>query len=205
MAVDRGTLMPAIAPLQLQAIGQERVPPGRIDHEAGAPVPRAAVFHRAAGRGAAAGDEIERGNPAALDHPGALGRRILQQDMVEIRAADLEGIIHALLPALAEFQQARLRVVGRDEFDAELRHADAFDSLAHAQLVEQGHVERQQGFADVKPWMLVLVDQHDALAAFRQQGRNGRSGGAPADDQNVANLFHRADARLYHVDTPDLA
>ena len=60
------------------------------------------------------------------------------------------------------------------------------DLIAHAELVEQLDIARQQRFADVKARMMVLLEQDHAAPLPREQRRDGRAGRTAADDQDVA-------------------
>jgi hypothetical protein len=65
-----------------------------------------------------------------------------------------------------ELDIAAVVVVGRDELDAELGHADLLDLVAHAELLEQLDIRGQQRFADVEARVVRLLEQHH-LAALR--------------------------------------
>jgi len=77
-------------------------------------------------------------------------------------------------------------MVGRDELDAELGHADLLDLFAHAQPLEQADVGRQQRFANVKARVLCLLEQHDTAALRGEQRGDRRAGRAAADHEHVA-------------------
>jgi hypothetical protein len=89
-------------------------------------------------------------------------------------------------PRIGEFEPAGMVVLGRDELDPPLGHADALDRLAHAQALEQRAVGRQQRFADVKARVVLLLDQHHAAPLAGQQRGHGAAGRPAADDQHVA-------------------
>src|SRR6185437_13511687 len=108
--------------------------------------------------------------PAAFDDARALGGGVLQEDMVEFRSPDLEGVGKALVPGVGKIEADRLVVPGRDELDAVFGHADPGDLLADAEFLEERHIHRQQRLADVKPRVPVLLDEDDALAAGGKEG-----------------------------------
>ena len=69
----------------------------------------------------------------SFDHRGALGGGVLQQDVIENRAADLKRIREALVPGIGEIVSDVLAVIGRDEFDAVFADRACLDLRAHAQ------------------------------------------------------------------------
>ena len=76
---------------------------------------------------------------------------------------------------LGELERRGVVVPGRDELGALLLHADGVDLVAHAELLEQRQVRRQQRFADVEARMVCLLEQHDVAAALGEQRRGGRA------------------------------
>src|SRR5205085_2935522 len=93
------------------------------------------------------------------------------------------------VPGLAELESRRLLVPRRDELGAVLGHADAPDLVGDAELLEQGHVERQQRLADVEARVARLLDDDDAAAALGEQRAYGRACRPAADHQDVT-IFH---------------
>jgi hypothetical protein len=77
-------------------------------------------------------------------------------------------------------------VVGRDELDAVLRHADRLDLLAHAEAVEQRGVGGQQRLADVEARVMRLLDDDDVATGVGEEARRSSSRRAAADDEDVA-------------------
>ena len=59
------------------------------------------------------------------------------------------------------------------------------DFFGHAQLFEQGHVERQQGLADVKARVSGFLDQHDIASTLRKERRYRRPARTAANDQDI--------------------
>ena len=146
--------------------------------------PRAVVELDLDGRAVAV--ELDLAHALALEGARALGGGVAEQDLVELGAAHLPGVRHRLVPGLAELDELAMLVVGRDELDAVLRHADRLDPLAHAEPVEQGDVGRQQRLADVKARVARLLDDDDVAALLGEQRGDGRAGRAAADDEHVA-------------------
>jgi hypothetical protein len=77
-------------------------------------------------------------------------------------------------------------VVGRDELDTVLLHADRLDALAHAELVEQHRVGGQERLADVEARMVLFLDDDDVAPGFGEQRGDGRARRPAADDKDVA-------------------
>jgi hypothetical protein len=59
------------------------------------------------------------------------------------------------------------------------------DFFSHAQLFEQGHVEWQQGLADVKARVSGFLDQYDIASALRKERRYRRPARTAANDQDI--------------------
>ena len=137
-------------------------------------------------RGRAGLVEGDLAHALALERARTLAGGVAKEQLVELRAAHLPGVGHRLVPGLAEFDELALLVVGRDELDAVLLHADRLDLLAHAEPVEESGVGRQQRFADVKARVMRLLEQDDVAAPFGEQRGDRRAGRAAADDEHVA-------------------
>ena len=88
----------------------------------------------------------------------------------------------------AEVDVAAVVEVRRHELDAELRHADLLDLLAHAELVEQLDIAGQQRFADVEARVVFLFEQHHAPPFAREKRGDGRARRSAADDEHIAFL-----------------
>jgi hypothetical protein len=71
-------------------------------------------------------------------------------------------------------------------FDPGLEDADLADLLQHAEPFQDRQVHGQEGFTDVEPGQVILLQDGDLPALLRQQAGDGRAGGAPADDQDIA-------------------
>jgi hypothetical protein len=140
----------------------------------------------------AVGVEENFAHAAAFERLRAARGRVVEQDLVHLRAPHLPCKRHRFVPGVGESDARGVFVVGRDEFGAELAHADALDLLAHTELVEQRDVGRQQRFADVKARVTRLLDHHHAAAFAGQYGGGGGSSRAAADNEDVAG-FERGD------------
>jgi len=73
--------------------------------------------------------------------------------------------------------------------------ADGVDLFQHAQPLEDRQVVRQQRFADVKARVVLFLEQGDAPALLREQGRDGRAGRSAAHDKDVALVHGRPSLR----------
>jgi hypothetical protein len=126
---------------------------------------------------------------ARLHHhaPGAA-----KEDLVEFRAAHLVRLGHRGIEGVGEFEARGLVVPGRHESGAPFLHADRLHLARHAQLLEQGHVGREQRLADMEPRMDLLLEEHYAVATFGQQGGGRRAAGAATDHDDVTFLLHDA-------------
>ena len=149
----------------------------------------------------ALGRKRDIGDPAFLDHLGALGGGVPPEHMVELRAPYLVGIGETLVPGIGKVDPRRPAVLRRDELGAVFRHADAFNLVGDAELLEEREVEGQQGLADMEARMLFLFDEHDALAALGEQRRDGRAARSAAHDEHVASGFARRESRIGHAVT----
>ncbi len=136
--------------------------------------------------GRAVGVEGDLANALAFEGARALRGGVAKEQLVELRAPHLPRVRHRLVPGLGELDELAMLVLGRDELDAVLLHADRLDPLAQAEAVEQGDVGRQQRLADVKTRVARLLDDDDVAALLGQQRGDGRAGGAAADDEDVA-------------------
>src|SRR5690606_6610033 len=96
-----------------------------------------------------------------------------------------------LVPGLAEVERNREVVLGGIEFRAILRHADGLYLVVDAEGLQQGHVERQQGFADVESGMALLLGHDDVPSTRGEQGGDGGTRRAAAQHEYVAVLCGR--------------
>ena len=185
VAEQRRAVVLRVLALAAQLVGEQRVAAGGVDDEARPPRSPGAAFVLGVDARAVA-IEAHLPHPAALDRLRAARRGVAKQQLVELGAAHLPGVGHGLVPGVDELDAGLVLVLRRHELDAVLRHADAFDLLAHAERIEQRRVRGQKRFADVKARMTTLLEQDDVAAPFGEQGGNRRAGRAAADDENVA-------------------
>ena len=135
---------------------------------------------------AAVGVEVDFAHAAALDHFGALARRIADQDFVELRTAHLVGVGHGLVPRVAELKGRGVVVPGRNELGTPFHHADAAHLVGYAEPFQQRQIGRQQRLADMKTRVVLLFQQGHLVAAFGEQRRHGRTRRPTADDEYLA-------------------
>ncbi|MCY1217515.1 hypothetical protein D9M72_294310 [compost metagenome] len=190
VAVQRRARMLAVALLGVELVRQQRVAPAGVDHEARAPFGLGAVvgldLHQRAVVGRSlAGVHVDAGDAPALEGARAALAGVAEQQLVEFRTAHVHRIGKALVHRLAEVEVAAVVVPGRDELGAVLAQADGLDLGAHAEPVEQRHVHRQQGFADVKARVLRLLEQHHVVALVCEQGSHRGARRASADDHDI--------------------
>ncbi len=186
VAVNGGAVVPRIALLDGEAVGEEGVAARGIDQEARLPGAFAAVIVHAVHFDAAAGEKLHRPGPACLLHVHALAPRIAHEDVVELAALHLVGMGHGLVPGFGEVEHLGLVVMRRDELRRPLLHADGTDLVGDAETLEQRQIGRQQRFADVKARVLRLLQQHHPVALLGQQRCHGGARGTAADHQHVA-------------------
>ncbi len=83
VAIDRRTGMAAVALLEPEATGEQRIPAGGIDQEAGSPALLASCVIFADRLDRVGLIEVQRGHAPAFDDLDALRGGVLQQDVVE--------------------------------------------------------------------------------------------------------------------------
>lgn len=115
----------------------------------------------------ALGGEIDRRDLAPLVHLGTPARRMADEDFVEFRAPDLIGMGHGFVPCVGEMKGLCPLVIRREKFRPRLAHADGLDFVRNVHFLEQGQICRQQGFANMRAWMVGFLKQDHAMAAFR--------------------------------------
>jgi hypothetical protein len=120
-----------------------------------------------------AGQEIDIPYLAAFHDPGIFAAGIADQDFVEFGSAYLVGHGHGFVHGVGKFEGLLVVVPRRYKLGAPLFHADGLDGIRHAQLVEQGQIRGEQGFADVKTRVMRFFQQGDAVTALAQQGGGG--------------------------------
>jgi hypothetical protein len=194
VTVERRAVVALVLLLAAQLVREQRVAPGSVDDEARAPVDPRAVVVDLDRRTVAV--ERDRADALALERARALGGGVAKEQLVELGAAHLPRVGHRLVPRLDELDELAVVVVGRDELDAVLGHADRLDLLAHAEALEQRGVGRQQRLADVKARVVRLLDDDDVAAGRGEQRGDRRARRPAADDEDVAATLLAACGRI---------
>jgi hypothetical protein len=131
------------------------------------------------------------GHRPRLADVDALRTSVIEEQLVELGALDLEGVI-ALVPPRAVEREAilpseRVVVEARAVFLDERR----LDLIEHADRLEHGERLRQQGLAQVEARELGLFEEQHLHAALREARRAYRSARATAHDHHIELFTHR--------------
>jgi hypothetical protein len=106
--------------------------------------------------------------------------------MVKSRAFDLDGLRFAVESALPEHKARADGTVAEFELRAEFsRKARRLQRGQNAHFAEDGHVARQEGFADVKTRKNLLFQHEHAFARPRQKCGRTAAARATSNDQHV--------------------
>ncbi len=183
-----------VALLGAQFPSHEGVPPAGVHHETGLPNPHIplAVFrcHPARTRGIG----INLDHPGALVNVHALGRGVIQQDLVQFGPPHLIRAGVRLVQGLRKVESRGVIVLRRNKLGAQLLDADGPHLIRNAQPLEDRQTERQQGLPDVKAREHILLQQRDPAALFRQQCRYRRSRRSAPNNQHVTSIVFFAHA-----------
>jgi hypothetical protein len=173
--------------LDLEAVAEERVASGGVDHEARLPLAHGAVGVDRGHAGGLARAPRSTSRTRQFSRASATDARgAAEEDLVELGAAHLVGDRHRAVGGVAEQEARAVGVRGRDEGRARLHHPDLGHLARDAQLLEERQVRRQQRLADVEARMGIFFHQDHAVAALAEQGRDGRSSGTATHDDDVA-------------------
>src|SRR5467141_3109730 len=84
--------------------------------------------------------------------------RVIEQEFVEIRSSDLVSVVGLGTESVFEIELCSGFRAGAEDFAAELfEETGAPEFLVQSKPGERFHAERQQRFADVKPWKLFAL------------------------------------------------
>jgi hypothetical protein len=154
---ERGAVVIRVLALHLEAVAEQRVASGGVDHEARLPLAHGAVgVHRGHAGGLARAAEVDLAHAAVLARLGDHARGAAEEDLVEFGAAHLVGDRHRAVGGVAEQEARAVGVRGRDEGRARLHHPDLGHLARDTQLLEERQVRRQQRLADVEARMGIL-------------------------------------------------
>ena len=121
-----------------------------------------------------------------LEGLGAAGRRVVEQQLVQLFTAHVHRIAGARVQGAGEAKHAVAELhCGAGKSAPNLRRPMAMTWSSNAQALENRHVHRQQGFADVEAGVAALFHQRHAQTLARQQCRSGRTAGSAAHNQHV--------------------
>src|SRR5439155_2577453 len=105
----------------------------------------------------------------ALAHVGTGGAGMLEQNVIEHGALDLDGLWLAIVFALAESETGAERAVAKIKTCTVFyRKARRLQGGQHVHLAEDGHVAGQQGFADVEPGKELLFEDEHVFSRARE-------------------------------------
>ena len=186
VGVDGEVLEEGVPAAGCGLLGQQSGLTGGVDDEAGGQLALSGgVGDVADGGFAVRVRPLDGGDAVALADFDAVGSSVVEQDVVEGGAPDLEGV--GILDAgLAEVPAPRLGVAAPDHGGTVLgEEAGGLDGIHRAQLFEDGHGGGQQGLADVVAGEALALQQDDAPALTGQHGGGGAASGAAADDGHV--------------------
>ena len=136
---------------------------------------------------------VEPRDGKTFAHLGAGLLRVLQQQMIEPRALDLEGYGFPGVVAVAKDQLEALGTVANVELRACFeRETFPFERLQHPHVREESAVVGQERLADVKARETLLFQDEDAFAGARQKGGAAAAARSAANHQRVVNRFRHA-------------
>ena len=130
--------------------------------------------------------EVDLSDLRAFERQRALLGRMAKQQFIQLGAPNLPSRVLRRIPTLGKFHVAAVVEIGRDEFNAELRHADSRDLILDAKSIEKLDIPRQQRLADVKAGMMVFLEEDDPSPLPCGERRHRRACRPAPDDQNVA-------------------
>ena len=127
----------------------------------------------------------------AFAHLGSGTARMFQEQIVEGSALDLKRGRFARKTAVAKNQLERFAGVAEMKLRAELFwKSRSFEHGQHAHLLEQPAIVRQQRFADMEPWEMLLFQHQYALAGASQQSGCRAAARPTANHQCIISFRH---------------
>ena len=168
-----------------ELLGEKAGPPGRVDHDARAhgvlPALRIGVSERDPGR---VEGGVEGAMPLADGHAGLL--RVTEQELVERRAGDLDGLGGGRLDRFGEVGVLLDGAVDRPEARPPLPdESGGGDRVVDAELPEDLVGPGKLGLPDVEAGKLLALQQEDPASAPRERGGGAGAARAAADDDGV--------------------
>ncbi len=121
-----------------------------------------------------------------LAHFRAFLRRVIEQDLVELRPRHLIGAIGLRTEPVFEIKFHPVVGAGAIDGAAELLdETGPLEFLMQAEARKRLHAERQERFADVKAREFIALENDDAPAGLRQQRGRHTARGTAADDRHI--------------------
>jgi hypothetical protein len=131
--------------------------------------------------------EVDGRDRRLLTHVDALLLRVLQQEVVELRALHLERAAIRIAQAFVEAEAVADLPVAGDEVRAVLREVVAFEHLVgETEAVEKVVVVREERLADLKTREPFALEERYGEALLGEQGRGGAAGRPSSNDDDVA-------------------
>ena len=191
VAVDREVLEERVPLLELKLAAENRRLPAGVDHEARRDPARRAIVQEA-DRGRPLALELDIKHLMAFAHVDTVGARVVEQNLVELRAHHLERG-GALLGVVGEVPAPRIGVFAPDQRRAALGdEAGRLDRRHRAELFEHRNAGGQQRLADMLTRKRGALEQRHAEALIGEQRRAGGPARTAADHQHIAGLGHRS-------------
>ena len=154
---QRRAVVVGVLLLALELVREQCVTTAGIDDELGAPAARLTLGENRADHSTVC-IEVDLSDLRAFERQRALLPRMAKQQFIQLGAPNLPSRVLRRIPALGKVHVAAVVEIGRDEFNAELRHADIRDLILDAKSIEKLDIPRQQRLADVKAGMMVFLE-----------------------------------------------
>ncbi len=158
MREERRALMHLVLALQPQRGAEQGAAAGGIHHVVG-PQLRLGTVRAPQARERSIRPEINAQDLGVLMRLSAAGCRMLEQQLVQVLTADLHGVARAGIQGAGEAKDVVAALIGGWKVSAELAAADGHHLVEYTQALENRHVHREQGLADVKSGMAALFHQ----------------------------------------------
>ena len=118
---------------------------------------------------------------------------MLEQDVIERRAFDLDGFGFAIEFSLAENEARAERAIAEFKLRSELADERAVPQFfQHAHVAENGHVAGQERFTDVEAREKFFFEDEHAFARAREKSGGTAAAGAATNHECVINVLVHA-------------
>src|SRR5579863_3468842 len=112
--------------------------------------------------------------------------RVLEEHLIEILSPDLVGVGRAAAERAVEGEGVVAALVVRLEVGPALVDSEIAHLIGHAQPLEDGQAHRQERLADVKTWVMRLLEKGHLVAGAGEEGSRRAPGRSAADHCDVA-------------------